>query len=77
MRQMVAFIKAIEKRSMTNDYQWMSFFAKLHHMELPPLEQILGVSSNKERSAFDPESDKKLEEFALRRLEEKRREIGR
>lgn len=58
------------------EYHRNSFHAKLHGAEMSPLEDILGVSSE-EDSAFDPETDAKLERMALENLERDRERVGR
>lgn len=71
MRQLVHFLELIRIRITTKEYYYFLFFAKLNHAEIPPLEDILGVSSNEDESAFDEKTDKILEEHAKNLLREK------
>ncbi len=70
MRQLAAFLETCHKRNTTLEWSRSNFLASLQGAEIKPLEEILGVDSNDEESAFDPETDRILEERAQRILKQ-------
>lgn len=72
MRQLVAFLEKIRVRTNTEEYYHRKFFAQLHGAEMPFLEEVLGVASEDEENSFNEQTNKELDERALRLLEERR-----
>lgn len=77
-RQIVAFSDAIQVRRFKEEYYRQAAAARLHNahghtVELTPLEDILGVASKEEASAFDPKTDEILERRAMQLLEERQK----
>ncbi len=69
MKQLACFLKKIRVRRTTEQYQTMNFEASLHKAELQrTLEEILGEELD---SGFDDDTDKRLEQLALKRLQER------
>lgn len=71
MRQLLHLLDKIRVRNTTEAYYRDAFLAKLHHAEIAPLEQILGVSSS-QGQPFDPQVDKAMDEHAQKLLREKK-----
>jgi len=67
MKQLVHLLEKIRVRKTKQEYYHLGFHAKLHGAEMPPLE--LGLSEEEE-SAFDPKTDKILEDRAQQILKE-------
>lgn len=69
MRQVVAFLKCINIRKVTEEYYTLSFHAKLHKAEIAPLSEILSVASEETPTPFDEKTDAEMDVIAKRLLE--------
>lgn len=76
MRQVYKLLRVIERQTLVSQYtDILSYRLAFHAKELPSLEEFLGISSNSEVKVFDEKTDKFLEEKALKRLEERRKNV--
>lgn len=77
MRQVAQFLKIIHRAELIDFYNSILSYGTIHGAKLPSLNEFLGSNlQSSETSNFDPETDKAMEAIALKRLEEKRRELG-
>lgn len=76
MRQLVALAAAIHVRNTKKEYYRSKFLATLNNAEILPLDEVLGVQSDNDESAFDSKTDAQLERLALKKLEERQKSLG-
>lgn len=72
MKQVYAFAEKINLRNTKKEYYRTAALASVNDKEIKSLEEVLGVESSNEGSAFDPKTDEYLEKLALQRLEERK-----
>lgn len=79
MRQVVGFLRIIDKKKVENLYFLMSSYAPFHGAKMPSLDEFMGVTSETDDVGFSAKDDAAMEAAALRNLkamEEARRNGG-
>lgn len=77
MRQVAHFLKIIHRAELIDFYNDLLSYGTIHGAKLPSLGDFLGTNLKESTtSTFDEKTDKILEAEALKRFEEKRRQLG-
>ena len=77
MRQVVKLMRAVGRADLIDFYNSTLSYGTIHGAKLPSLNEFLDLTLNETRkedsSTFDENTDRFLEEQALKKLEERRR----
>lgn len=79
MRQVDGFLRVIGKADLVEFYNQLLSYATVHGQKLPSLDEFLQLTSKQGAEApkvWDEKTDKFLEERALKRLHERRGQLG-
>jgi hypothetical protein len=75
MRQVLGFLKVIGRADLVEFYTQLLSYGTIHGAKLCSLDEFLALTSGKDQDApkvFDEDTDRILEERALKRLHERR-----
>jgi hypothetical protein len=78
MRQVVGLMKVINRADMVSFYNSILSYRASQSPKLPSLEEFLSVAlkdKDQKENVFDEKADKQLEQYALKRLEERRKNV--
>lgn len=78
MRQLTGLLQVINKSELVRFYTTILSYRASRAKELPSLNEFLAVTLNEsqtEEKVFDEKADKALEAYALKRFEERRKNV--